>query len=134
MKNDIWGVFHDGYIKRIEGCVPGDVRLEIEIPYLRAMFKEPGERFVVELRACRQLQYTESGRGTISDLSVIESLSPEILYVNSEEPVVIDCVMGTLELQYLGLEIKLPSGVSLSYDDLEEASSRYWQEWQEKWQ
>ena len=59
MNRDIWGVFHDGVLKHIDGGVPGTLTLDVEIEYLRAMFDEPGISFRIELTGCTKVIYNE---------------------------------------------------------------------------
>lgn len=129
MKRDVWGLFHDGVLSRIEGVVPGNVRLEVEIDYLRRMFVEPGSTFQIELSGCSQFVYREYDREPTGELQQIQEREPEILYVTSEQPLILDCAMGTLELNYEGVSIKLPSGKEVSYEALVSACERYWNDW-----
>ena len=54
---------------------------------------------------------------------------PEILYVTSEKPLVLDCVMGPLELDYGRMTVELDSGVQVSEQELVSASELYWNRW-----
>jgi hypothetical protein len=98
MNRDIWGVFHDGSIVAIAGAVPGT--LGIEISYLRGMFAEPGARFVVTLSGCSKFVFGKYDEVPTAVLADIVSEEPEILCVNSTEPLVLDCDGGTLKLEY----------------------------------
>lgn len=129
MERDIWGVFHDGVVSRVTGTVPGSVRLEIEIEYLRNMFEEPGNRFVVQLSDCSRLAFTEYGKAPTEDLDEIQNSEPEILYVLSETPLTLDCATGALEVEYSEMTISLESGRLVSYDSLASASEKYWNDW-----
>jgi hypothetical protein len=129
MKRDIWAVFHDGVLKNIEGTVPGTLRLQIEIEYLREMFDEPGISFAVELNNCTKFKYSEYEEQPTENIARVQEREPEVLYVLSEHPLVLDCVMGTLELEYDAMRVTLPSGGEVSYGSLESASEKYWSEW-----
>lgn len=126
-----WGVFHDGTIERIEGAVPGSVLLSLEIPYLRAMFPGEGTSFHIRLDACTKLTYNEYDAPSTSDLNRVKQREPEILYVKSEQPLVLDCVMGTLELAYATMSVALENGTRVSEQALVEACESYWKRWQE---
>jgi len=76
MKPDIWGVFHDGVIKRIAGKVPGAVQLEIEIHYLRGMFGGEGTSFKVHLAGCTLLKYNEFDEQPTKDIQRIQDRTP----------------------------------------------------------
>jgi hypothetical protein len=129
MKRDIWGVFHDGVLLRIDGHVPGTIRLDLEIEYLRGMFDEPGTSFRIELNGCTKLVYSEYDQDPTDDVARIQAREPEILYVSSEQPLHLGCVMGTLELEYDTMRVILPSGVEVSYASLASASEKYWNDW-----
>jgi hypothetical protein len=90
------------------------------------MFSEPGESFFISLVNCSLFRYTEFGSLPTSDLLEIAQLSPEILYVTHENPLVISCVNGTLELTYESMLIALSPGKNVSYEDLTDANTRYW--------
>jgi len=132
MKRNIWGVFHDGEITRITGSVPGDVRLDLEIGYLRAQFPEPGHSFTIELSKCTQFQFSEYDEPPSSSLAHIQERKPMVLYITSEEPLVLDCAMGTLELDYSEMHVLLPSGREVSDLELTAACEKYWSDWQER--
>ncbi len=132
MNRDIWGVFHDGETTKIAGTVPGDLRVEVEIGYLRKLFPEPGHTFFVELRNCSKFEFSEYDAAPSTSLAHIQKRKPMTLYVTSQEPLVLDCAMGTLELDYSQMEVLLPSGRSITEHELTEACDRYWREWQEK--
>ncbi|WP_130414395.1 hypothetical protein [Fluviicoccus keumensis] len=126
VNSDIWGVFHDGAISRIWGSIHKTVNLEIDISYLRNMFSEPGDSFLITLVNCSLFKYTEFGSLPTFDLQEIAQLSPEILYVTNEDPLVISCVNGTMELIYESILIALSPGINVSYEDLTDANTRYW--------
>ena len=126
-----WGVFHDGVIQDIEGTLPGNLVLTIEIGYLRAMFEGEGSSFRVHLTGCTRMRYCEYDEEPTGDLNKIREREPEILYVTSEQPLVLDCVMGPLELEYQQMAVTLESGVKVSDQELASASELYWNRWRE---
>jgi hypothetical protein len=126
-----WGVFHDGVIQGIEGALPGNLVLTIEIGYLRAMFEGEGSSFRVHLMGCTKVRYCEYDEEPTVDLDRIREREPEILYVTSEQPLVLDCVMGPLELEYRQMAVTLESGVAVSQQELVSASELYWSRWRE---
>lgn len=131
MTPSIWGVFHDGVIKRIDGTVPGNLVLAMEIEYLRAMFEGEGTGFNIHLQSCTKLRYGEYDEEPTDDLERIQEREPEVLYVTSEHPLVLDCVMGALELEYGAMLVTLDSGVRVTEEELAKASEQYWQRWSE---
>ena len=124
-----WGVFHDGVIQDIEGTLPGNIMLSINIAYLSAMFEGEDTSFRVYLTGCTKIRYCEYDEDPTVDLNRIREREPEILYVTSEQPLVLDCVMGTLELEYEEMAITLESGVEVSEQELINASEQYWSRW-----
>lgn len=132
MKRNIWGVFHDGEITQVTGSVPGDVQLCMEIGYLRALFPEPGDYFIIELLNCTHLQFSEYDEAPTNDLARIAERRPEVLYVTTETPLVLDCAMGTLELEYTDMRVRLPSGRKVSEHELTIACEQYWNDWEAK--
>ncbi|RZU38649.1 hypothetical protein EV700_2584 [Fluviicoccus keumensis] len=90
------------------------------------MFSEPGDSFLITLVNCSLFKYTEFGSLPTFDLQEIAQLSPEILYVTNEDPLVISCVNGTMELIYESILIALSPGINVSYEDLTDANTRYW--------
>lgn len=130
MNPDILGVFHDGVVEQIVGAVPGSVALRLNIPYLRKMFAGEGKGFILTLFGCTKFEYTEYGEEPTSDIPTIATKQPEILYVTSIEPLVLDCAMGTLELAFKEMEVSLDSGSPVSYEALGAASEKYWSDWE----
>jgi hypothetical protein len=126
-----WGVFHDGVIQAIEGTIPGNLVLTIEIGYLRAMFEGEGSSFRVNLDGCTKMRYSEYDEEPTVDLDRIREREPEILYVTSEQPLVLDCVMGPLELEYERMTVTLDNGAEVSEKELVNASELYWNRWRE---
>lgn len=132
MNPDVWGVFHDGVITRMSGALPGTLVLRVEIGYLRAMFDGTGTAFQIELTGCSNVRYNEYDEAPSTDLLHIEGRQPEILYVASADPLVLDCAMGTLELTYREVSIFLDTGVPVSYEELARACDLYWTRWQQR--
>ena len=131
MTPSTWGVFHDGVIKAIDGTVPGTLVLTIEIGYLRAMFDGEGSSFKVHLTGCTKMRYSDYDEEPTIDLEIIREREPEILYVTSEQPLVLDCVMGPLELEYEQVSVELENGVQVGEQELISASELYWNRWRE---
>jgi hypothetical protein len=133
MKRDFWGFFHDGSIVRISGSVPGNVVVEIEIEYLRQMFEGSGDGFNVNLTACTKIEFSAYGEAPTSDMQEIANSEPEILYVNETEPeVILDCAIGLLVLNYADARVSLDSGRPVTYEELEHATKKYWNDWSER--
>ncbi|MCP5283751.1 MAG: hypothetical protein H6933_02510 [Burkholderiaceae bacterium] len=105
--------------------------LTVEIGYLRAMFEGEGSAFKVHLMGCTRMRYSEYDEEPTVDLDRIREREPEVLYVTSEQPLVLDCVMGPLELEYEQMLVTLDTGVPVSEQELVQASELYWSRWRE---
>lgn len=132
MQRDVWGVFHDGILALIEGTVPGNLTIHLQIDYLRRQFDEDGDFFIVELDACTRFRYCEWDAAPTEDLQDIQRREIEVLSVASEDPLVLNSSTGTLELDYQSMRVRLPSGRALTGEDLRAASQRYWTAWAAK--
>ncbi|MFH7813432.1 hypothetical protein ACH0C8_16105, partial [Acetobacter lovaniensis] len=62
------------------------------------------------------------------DIAVIQAREPEILYINSLDPLVLDCADGTLELVYEAMAVASESGQPVTEDALIQASEKYWKD------
>lgn len=129
MQPDVWGVFHDGTLAKIEGTVPGDLSIHLQIEYLRREFDEDGDFFIVELGSCTRFRYSEYDAAPTEDRQDIQNREIEILSVSSEDPLVLNSSLGILELAYETMRVRLPSGRALASEDLLAASQRYWKAW-----
>ena len=90
------------------------------------MFPEPGSRFVVILTKCSKFVYCGYDEQPTDDIAVIQAREPEILYIQSLEPLALDCADGTLELTYDTMTVALESGQSVTEDALIQAAEKYW--------
>lgn len=126
---EVWKFMHDGGIERIDGCVPGDVTVFVSIRYLRQRFPGAGTGFLITLTNCTRFEYAPYDEPPCRDLAAIIRLEPEILSLASDDPVVVNCAMGTLNLTYDSASVALDTGAPISTAQLSEASSSYWDEW-----
>lgn len=131
MQPDFWGIFHDGTITSAEGGVPGDVRLIVEIPYLRQMFPGEGKGFFVHLKGCSSIAFRPYDQPSVETLDGIAKAEPEILYVESTDPVVLDCAGGTLSMSYQSASVSLDTGEYVDFPQLVKACENYWNAWEE---
>src|SRR5471030_677788 len=79
MNPDIWNLLHDGSIEGASGCVPGTVRLEIDIQYLREKFPDNGRLMILTLHDCSKFEFSDNKDNLPSGISEIENFCPEIL-------------------------------------------------------
>jgi len=129
MQRDVWGVFHDGILAKIEGAFPGDLAVQLQIEYLRNEFEEDGDFFIVELGSCTKFKYSEYEAQPTEDFAEIQNRKIDVLHVSLEEPLLLNCSMGVLELEYKTMRVVLPSGRAVTREELVAASERYWNEW-----
>jgi hypothetical protein len=62
----IWNILHDGVIVAVEGTVPGDLRIDIEIAYLRKRIRDAGTLIQVLLIGCTRLAYRQYEKSDFS--------------------------------------------------------------------
>jgi hypothetical protein len=131
---DIWNVLHDGTLLEISGDVPGDLRLSIEIDYLRERFPEPGRRIVLTLLRCTAFSYQpDEIDGPLIDFPAISGEKPQILRAEDwTDPNQVYCVSGTIRVEAAEFSIALDSGRPVSLEELCAASEAYWAEWRAK--
>jgi hypothetical protein len=129
-KSAFWGLLHDGGLKSVTGTVPGTVSVRVSIQYLRQQFPTEGEGFKIDLFDCTRFVYQEYDSPPVKDFDAIVALEPEIFGVdNGTECVIVNCVMGTLTIDYGAASIYLDSGAPVSIDELAVASLTYWNGW-----
>jgi len=122
---DLWNILHDGTIAQIRGKVPGDIRLRIEIEYLRNMFPPPGQSIYVTLTNCRRMQLMASPKKAKRALS---EKSVTILSAKGDDGgIVVRSTEGDLVLEYDSFELELDSGEAISLEQLAQASKQYWE-------
>lgn len=97
----IWNVLHDGGIIAIHGAVPGTIRLDVSIEYLRERFTDPGEIIQVTLTDCTWFAYRDyEAQDFCTDLPAIAASEPEILSAEMCGDISkVCCVGGTLEVR-----------------------------------
>lgn len=129
---EIWNVLHDGGIVAIDGKIPGDVSIRINIPYLRKMFPEDGEEIIVRLANCSKLTMTIWDEDITSDEPKrIVATDTEILSTESEDvPVHIITTHGELDVDFEAFSLSLDNGRSITFGDICEACESYWNRWE----
>jgi hypothetical protein len=130
--SEIWKYLHDGGIENIEGSVPGDVVVHVSIRYLRQRFPGDGTGFIITLSDCMRFEFEPYDEPACNELAEIVRLDPEILSLQNADPVIVNCVMGTLNLAYAHATVTLDSGMPVSLEELDAASKAYWEEWSQR--
>ena len=125
---EIWNVLHDGGVAAIDGVVPGDVTIRVNIPYLRQMFSDSGEDIIVHLCNCASLTMKIWDEGiTTDDPKRIVSTDTEILSTESNDvPVHIITTLGELNIAFEGFSLSLDDGRQISFEELCAACENYW--------
>ena len=59
MKQDynIWNILHDGALVSLQGDVPGDLKIKVEIEYLANKLKGGYSNIFVHLKKCSLFEY-----------------------------------------------------------------------------
>lgn len=131
----VWNLLHDGSLVGVDGEVPGDVTVTVEIDYLRAMLPEPGNRFLIRLAGCRLFEFRRAaeGRTLISDWVTVSAGEPEILSATLRGGGIIvvslECGPATymeLLLQYDAASVSIEDGRVVPAAELTAAARRYW--------
>ena len=132
-----WNVLHDGRVISIEGKVPGDLRLSIEIEYLCGSLATRSGHMVVKLVGCERFEYLPYQEPPVTVLSEIVSLTLGLLTAK----LVAGCLSiqcsgrgygGQLLLRYDVAHTATAEGVALTQAELESAADRYWSDWQQR--
>lgn len=130
----LWNLLHDGVIVGLQGAVPGDVTVEVEIAYLRSIFPEQGDRLRVLLASCSRLELhkTDGNSSAVTDRATIVAGELEILSAEQRDETVAVLVaqggsnFAWLILQYESAQVSVESGRAVPLEEVAEASRRYW--------
>lgn len=130
----IWNILHDGVIVAVDGVVPGTLRLDISIDYLRKRFVEPGDSIQVLLVGCTRFAYRQSAEEPFTaDLSAIAAERPEILSASMiDGSCEVECSDGVLEVVASDGSVRLDTGRAIMLTELIEMTDSYWTEWNER--
>ena len=131
----IWNILHDGVIVAVDGTLPGDLRIDIKIDYLRKRIPDPGTLIQVLLLGCTRFALKEYEKSEFSTaLTEIAAMRPEIVSVSMKEGACkVDCTEGTLEIVARDGAIRLDSGREITLQELSGVAAAYWKEWSEHW-
>lgn len=132
--SSIWNVLHDGGIERIDGVVPGDIRVHVSIEYLRERFHDDGDTIVVTLSNCTVFSHRlYDADHAVSDLAAIANESLTILSTEIHGPLCrVFTDLGVLEMRCEGGAISLDSGRNVPLEELISVAAAYWNEWESR--
>jgi hypothetical protein len=130
----IWNVLHDGVIVAVDGTVPGTIRLQVSIDYLRKRFSQSGKFIQVVLVDCTRFTYRASdASGPTTELPLIADMAPEILSATFTNGVCeIECAGGILEVIATDGSVRLDSGLAVTLQELIGVADAYWHEWSKR--
>jgi len=128
---DVWNCFHDGSITQVEGELP-NIKLTIEIEYLRHIFSKDGDSIIAELKGCTFLEFLSwENDEVLRNVEKISAIEPEILSVekvNNKAHII--CGDGELDIIYEDVLFALDNGKPITILDIDTASHKYWDEWE----
>jgi hypothetical protein len=130
----IWNVLHDGRIVAASGEVPGTVRVNVSIDYLRERFTDLGKVIEVTLTGCTRFAYKPfEEQEFTTGLSAIADFKPEVSSAELQDGLCkIDCVSGWLEVAAVDGSLSLDSGRAITLQELIDVANAYWKEFGER--
>ena len=130
----LWNTLHDGVIVAIDGTVPGEPVLEVEIGYLAGRLCPGTKSVFVRLVDCSSFLYDfrSSMEETVrlSVLSEIAESRPIIMAGEQDlDGVLIECWCGAIQCRYSSACIMLENKAPIAYETLLAECERYWRDW-----
>lgn len=130
---------HDGSIVKANGSVPGTVKLDVDIQYLRERFKDPGGMIHLTLVGCTRFAYRdyedkELNKDFITDLSAIAAIELQILSAEMLGGLAnITCHRahgqgGELEVEAADVTLALDGGRIITLEELIQVANGYWED------
>lgn len=102
MKTKIWNLLHDGIIEKIEGAIPGDLLVTVEIKWIKQLFSRGNDCFYLKLTNCTLLEFYPFDKDIL--ITNIQSiLKYELWNASCEEEgdmIILYCSTGILKLKY----------------------------------
>ena len=135
MKTDykIWNILHDGVLVDIIGTVPGYLTIRVEIEYLANKLNGQEDSIFVILKNCTLFEYerqwTKDEAQLYKNLSDLEGISPSLMVLSCDEMddhLLIYDICGSLKIRYDTAELTLKNGDPLTFQELNNASKEYW--------
>lgn len=133
---DVWNLLHDGEIAGIDGILPGKIELRIYIPYLCKMFPSDcdNDDILVSLQGCTLFSMKIWDEDFATDeFDRIVATGAEILSTDSTGfPIHVVTTRGALDMDFQSFTLAFGDGPAVSFEQLRDASQRYWTEWEKK--
>jgi hypothetical protein len=132
-----WNVLHDGRLIAVEGTVPGELRLLVEIEYLCRHLPTQSQQLIVTLASCEQFVFHPYEQSPVTEPNGIAALGLELLSAQHEGGfLTIECADGgyggQLVLRYASALLSTKEGRPLSQSEVESAAEQYWTQWKQK--
>lgn len=139
MEDATWNVLHDGRLVAVEGTIPDDLRLTVEIAYLCRHLPTMHDHLIVTLIGCKRFEYKPYDQPLVAEPAAIAALGLEILEAGPGRDgpsLQINCADGgyggELTSKYSFANVSTIEGRSLSQSELESASESYWSLWRQQ--
>ena len=128
MDTELWELLHDGTITNLARMATGELRISLEIDYIRQMFDGDGTSLLVYLTDCDVLRYVPyDGSLPISDFEQLVQEELSFICARDEDgQVKVSCGYGDVCLRYGVARVELDNERSITRRELEDACSRYW--------
>lgn len=129
MTPDEWGALQEGIIFEINGNIPGDIQISIDLEDIRKQFPNEGNGFIVKLTNCSSIEYKRQDQATIKDIAIIANEELEILCLAFVDPVELACQsysgkQGDLVISYETATLFLDSGEIIPDEQLHVAYAK----------
>lgn len=129
-----WNLLHDGTIVGVERDLADEVRIAVDVPYLRDRWADGGTLFHLRLARCTRCEYTPYDEPPIAAIAAIAASEPTIVEAKLEgDDLVVWGSAGVLRLRYASLAIELDTGPRVELADLARVAQAYWAEWRAHW-
>jgi len=141
MKQDyqIWNILHDGELTEIKGTIPGRLTIKVEIKYLANILQGQYDHIIVILQNCTLFEYERLWKKDeieiFTDLAALNTISPKLMALSCDEMddyLLIYDICGSIKTRYDSVELRLEDGNSLSFQELDNASQEYWENFGKK--
>lgn len=135
MKKDyqIWNVLHDGALKNLDGSVPGDLCIQVNIEYLANRLRGGFNNIFVKLINCTLFEYerhwSEEDIRYYSSIEELTGISPGLMALSCEEKLThleIHDICGVIRTKYDLATLTLEDGSPLTFQEIDSVSKEYW--------
>jgi hypothetical protein len=131
---EIWNLLHDGGITDVEGEVPGDVTLRVEISYITDLLAPPTEAVLVTLVGCTAFEYRSwADDSTTTNIALLAAQEVDILSTSPVEAGVrVICSNGQFDIAYSGVQLARADHSALEIGEVDHAAIAYWEAFEKR--